>query len=303
MLWLNHPKYVRIRDDLIKYLESASYRFRAASPVMFLCGAAQSTARDALRGYFLRHRPELNLFYAERVWEQIASDTDRSALEMESQLASLADLVAVVVESPGTFAELGAFSLSKPLREKILAVVDSRYRHQPSFITTGPLRWIDAASLFRPTIYARLECILEAIGEIEERIGRIPPSSNVRIDDLASSPKHLLFFLCDLVSVIHPATLEMIQYYLGRIAPSTLAGGIGISTLTGLGVAMGLLRCNNIATRDGNREFFSPGMTDAIDHPFQHRRTLNLPTQRAAHVSVLLAVPEAKAVLEEIRRA
>ncbi len=32
---------------------------------------------------------------------------------MESDLANLADMLVIIVESPGTFAELGAFSLNK----------------------------------------------------------------------------------------------------------------------------------------------------------------------------------------------
>lgn len=89
------------------------------------------------------------------------------------------------------------------------------------------LRWIDSDSDFAPTIYVALDRILEAVDEIEERIARIPKSRTVKISDLAESPKHLLFFLCDLISVIHPATEGMVDYYLRNIAPST--GGQGQS--------------------------------------------------------------------------
>ena len=132
---------------------------------------------------------------------------------MESDLAALADLVVIIVESPGTFAELGAFSLSDPLRKKILAIVDEPYvNHRQSFISTGPLRWIDSDSDFAPTIYVPLNRILQGVDKIEERISRIPKSRTVKISDLAASPKHLLFFLCDLISVIHPATEKMVEY-------------------------------------------------------------------------------------------
>lgn len=95
--------------------------------MLFLCGAAGSRNRDTLRDYLRKHSQRLNLFYAERVWEQIASQAGRSALKMESDLADLADLVVIIVESPGTFAELGAFSLSDPLRKKVLPIVDSHH--------------------------------------------------------------------------------------------------------------------------------------------------------------------------------
>ncbi len=213
--WLEHPKYVPTREHLIDVLRSTRYRFRPLSPVLFLCGAAGSAPRDALQSYLRKHVPALSMFYAERVWEHIASRVERGALKMESDLAALADLVLVIVESPGTFAELGAFSLSAPLRKKLLPILDRRFLHQQSFISTGPLRWIDSESDFAPTIYVPLSQILRAVGDIEERVARIPKSRPVKISDLAASPKHLLFFLADLIAVIHPATIEMIEYYLG----------------------------------------------------------------------------------------
>ena len=119
------------------YLSSSRYRFRRLPPLLFLGGGAASQSREALRDYLRQHNPNLGLFYAERVWEYIASRADRGALEMESDLARLADLVVIVVESPGTFAELGAFSLSDPLRKKLLPIVDKQYCHEQSFATAS----------------------------------------------------------------------------------------------------------------------------------------------------------------------
>ena len=144
--WLNHPRYVPTRERLIGYLQSDRYRFRRLDPVILLCGGADSSRRATLRDYLRRHNPKLSLFYAERVWEHIASRATRGALKMEEDLAHLADLLIIIVESPGTFAELGAFSLSESLRLKLLPIVDTAYRHEQSFIATGPLRWIDAES-------------------------------------------------------------------------------------------------------------------------------------------------------------
>ena len=171
---------------------------------------------------------------------------------MERDLAALADLVLVIVESPGTFAELGAFSLSEDLRKKLLPIVDEEYEEASSFIATGPLRWIDSESAFAPTIYVPLPRILLAVDEVEERIDRIERSGSVKIADLATSPKHLLFFLCDLIAVIHPATSQMVEYYLQRIAPSILTSGISVPTLLGLATAMDLLRAKTLT---GGRAF------------------------------------------------
>ena len=126
--WLQHPKYAATRDRLITYLTSERYRFRRLAPVLFLCGGAGSKRRDTLRAYLQKHKPWVNIFYAELVWDSLSAQTGLSALKMERDLAALADMVVIIVESPGTFAELGAFSLSDDLRKKLLPIVDTMCR-------------------------------------------------------------------------------------------------------------------------------------------------------------------------------
>jgi hypothetical protein len=87
------------------------------APVIFLCGGFKSPAREALRVYLGKYDADLAVFYAEDAWSKISANPALNALQMEDYLAKLADLVIVLVESPGTFTELGAFSLSELLRK------------------------------------------------------------------------------------------------------------------------------------------------------------------------------------------
>jgi hypothetical protein len=283
---------------LIQRLRPPKYRFRRLNPVIFLCGADGSKGRDALRDYLQKYTPNLNIFYAERVWKIIANLGERDALQMEEDLAKLADLVIVIVESPGTFTELGAFSLSPSLRRKMLAIVDEKYEGDSSFISNGPIKWIDSESVFTPTIYTNLDKILLAADQAQERIQRIEKPRSTKIEDLATSPKHLLFFICDLVAVIYPATISMIGGYLAEISPSVVTNGINVPTLVGLAVAMELLRPVNVPEASGTNTYYVP--TESVDasHPFHHSRLLYLENQRAAYASVILTIPEAKAVME-----
>jgi hypothetical protein len=221
---------------------------------------------------------------------------------MEADLADLADLVAIVVESPGTFAELGAFSLSDRLRKKILAILDEDHEKDPSFINTGPVQWINQDSDFKPVIYGPLDRILETVDEIESRIEKIPSPKSVGMADLGSSPKHVLFFLCDLIAVIHPATVEMVNYYLERIVPK-FSGIENTHTLIGLAEAMGLLSAGSIKSGENKHVFFSPATHDALEHPFHEDPRLDLQSQRAAHAAVLQSLAQAKAVLHQLRKA
>jgi hypothetical protein len=235
------------------------------------------------------------------VWELLSSQEGLSALKMERDLAALADLVVVIVESAGTFAELGAFSISDELRKKLLPIVDKQYEGELSFISTGPLQWIDDESDFAPTIYVSLPRILKAVDEVEERIARIERTNAVKITDLAASPKHLLFFLCDLIAVIHPATTAMVEYYLQRIAPSVLSSAISVPLLLGLATVMDLLRSRPLKVGASMETFFFPSHSGAIARPYHNANLLDLPSQRAAHASVLLALPQARDVIQGLR--
>ncbi len=299
--WLAHSRYIPIREGLINHLRRTKYRFRKLDPVIFLCGASESKSREAIRAYLAKHTPDLDLFYAEKVWDEIATLGHRDALQMEEDLAKLADLIIVIVESAGTLTELGAFSLSPGLRKKLLPIVDEEYEHHSSFIANGPLHWINAESDFRPTIYAPFNRVLVVINQIEERIKRIPKSHSIKISDLSTSPKYFLFFIYDLISVIQPAPLSMINYYLSAIVPSFKSSTIDIPTLIGLAVAMGLLRSLTVTEGSNSEVYYAPVDTDRIGSPFHHSRLLYLEARRVEHASVLMAIPEAKAVLDLLR--
>lgn len=299
-MWLDNPRYVRTRDELINRMKSERYRFRRHGPSIFLCGGAKSIRRERLRNYLLKQVPNLlGVFYAERVWEHLTSHaSSMSALEMEAELAKLADIVIVIVESPGTFAELGAFSLSPELRAKMLPIVDSKYKDQESFIVTGPLRWIDQDSLFRPTVYVKLDTVLDCVGEVEARISRIPKPKSTKVHNLPDSRKHLLFFLCDLVAVTYPVTLPMLEFYVDKILTRDNGTRAEIATLVGLAESMDLLRSCRIDIGKEARTFFAPTSSNALDAPYHHHMLLDLPGLRALHVSTLMTIGEAKLALD-----
>lgn len=89
----------------------------------------------------------------------------------------------------------------------------------------------------------------------------------------------------------------MISYYLAHISPSIPSNGINVPTLIGLGVAMNLLRTHEVREGGHTDIYFAPAESAAANRPFHHSRLLYLEGQRAAHVSVLLAIPQAQAVL------
>lgn len=287
-MWLQHPRYASARSRLIKRFRVKDRRFRRLPHVVFLCGGFDSPRRTILRAYLEKQHPGLQVFFAEPIWDAISKNTTMSALEMEQQFARLADVVVVVVESPGTFAELGAFSLVSELRKKLLLLLEKKYQSDPSFINTGPVKWADAESHFAPAIYAPFETILSAASEVDERLARLAhPDTAAMIHDLHTLPKHFLFFVCDLVSVIGPASADIVRFFVQEIMSEDAP--VEVSTCLELATAMRILKS---ISADGISYYVrSPSYDD--QRPFHSANFLNLRQERAAHLSVIQTIPSA----------
>ena len=78
MPWLNHPKFVRVREEVLQAVQKHEYRFRRTPNVIFLCGGIGSRARDRLAEFLRKTRKEDTLlFYAEKVWIAMSARTVR----------------------------------------------------------------------------------------------------------------------------------------------------------------------------------------------------------------------------------
>ena len=298
MDWLRDFRVVRTRDDVLQELGRKEYNFRRnVGTVVFLCGAAESRARDRLKDYLIRYRPGCRVFYAESAWTTIVEhDTNANALDVEDRLASLADVVAVIVESPGTLAELGAFAMSPSLRRKLLLLLDARYRTELSFVALGPVKWVDNESDFAPSLWVCQDRILQSVQQIEQRLDRVPKSTR-RIKDLTSSPKHLLFFLSDLVTIFGPVSVNQVGSLLSLLGlPCTVNAAFHL----GLGRAMGILRSFRL---NDSEVFYRPLDSDHTLPAFQHtRRYISIPTLRACVVAAMQRCEPGRQALSQMAR-
>ena len=63
-------------------------------------------------------------------------------LELENILADSVDCIVIFPESPGSFAEIGAFSNNEKLAKKMIVLSNKKYKYDKSFINYGPYRLI-----------------------------------------------------------------------------------------------------------------------------------------------------------------
>ena len=297
MGWLNDPKVRVVRREISASLRRNTYHFRNVGPVIFLCGGKESQPRDRLKRYLDRFHTKCHVFYAESVWDVIKrTDPELNLLQVEERLAKLSDMVLVIVESEGTFAELGAFAMSEPLRRKLLPVLESRFRDDPSFIRAGPVEWVDRDSIYSPAIWLNQERILESVDQIEERIARIPPDKERRVTALNASPKHLFFFVCDLVAVFGPCSETDVR----DIARDVLQEeALDVGLYLGLGRATGVLESFHF---DESELFLRPLDDGRLRSFHRTKKYIDIPTLRARMVGATQTSREGVRALAEASR-
>lgn len=135
----------KIREDIFKPVNTYKTTF-------FLCGSDISQ-KDKMRykvaeelgnqwGSF-----QYDIIYPEDIFEELLySSQANDLLSLENLLAESVDAVVLIPESPGSFAELGAFANNEKLRNKLICIVDKKFKKDKSFINQGPLKLVRKAN-------------------------------------------------------------------------------------------------------------------------------------------------------------
>lgn len=116
---------------------------------IFLCGADLSL-KDKIRYQIamLLTKDFLGMLYydivfPEDIFDELLYSSQRGdLLSLENMLAESVDVIVIIPESPGSFAELGAFANDRNLREKIVCIIDKKYKKDKSFVNEGPVKLI-----------------------------------------------------------------------------------------------------------------------------------------------------------------
>ena len=99
--------------------------------------------RDIVAFVFRDQLKRKNLILAEEAFNNsIFQENNEGLLDFEEIISSFSTAVVVILESVGSYAEIGAFSVNSEIRSKLYAVIEQQYSDANSFIVAGPLRLI-----------------------------------------------------------------------------------------------------------------------------------------------------------------
>lgn len=139
-------------------------------------------------------------------------------LLFERDACLLARLVVLFAESPGAFAELGAFALDKAITKKLVVILAARYREndfKKSFLTLGPLKRLqnideDAVCVVGSHLASSLEAhdIEGIFSSVTRKISTLRDATHILdIDD----PSHRLLIMADIIDLLIVSTESDVQ--------------------------------------------------------------------------------------------
>ena len=136
----------------LKIKEDAFKPVTTFKTTIFLCGADMNQ-KNKLRSKIATSLTEkwfsflYDIIYPEDIFDELLySSQSKDLLSLENLLAESVDAIILIPESPGSFAELGAFANNEKLRSKIICIIDQKYKKDKSFINQGPLKLIKKAN-------------------------------------------------------------------------------------------------------------------------------------------------------------
>lgn len=117
------------------------------NPIIFLCGGdvepiskPEAKIYTSLRSYLIDYSSYLKAQIRTAELFKDYSFYYDDLLEFECDIASISDLVVIILEGPGAFIELGLFSVKPDIFEKLVVIQHNEFSSELSFANLGPLQ-------------------------------------------------------------------------------------------------------------------------------------------------------------------
>ncbi|KAF0145956.1 MAG: hypothetical protein FD156_634 [Nitrospirae bacterium] len=127
---------------------------------------------------------------------------------LEGLLAESVDAIVLIPESPGSFAELGAFANDEKLRAKIICIIDKKFKKDKSFINQGPVKLIKKANKDN-LLYLDLNDLDGEIEKLSASLSKIKKTSTKKGDTI--NLLQLENFLLPTIFLLEPIDRSLLQ--------------------------------------------------------------------------------------------
>lgn len=219
---------------------------------MFLCGGSSrkdSLVREALGRKLanVKSKYSYTVHYPETLFlELLLGHKRHDLLILETILASSVSAVVIPLQSPGTFTELGAFANHDRLQNKLIIVIEPRYKLVNSFINAGPIRHLrlktTSVIIYHGLDVSSVDSLAKPVSEAARRIHSLHPITPSVINPITSAD-----FYFALTLVLEPCPRAIVGEIAGRLYPSDPMTAATVAET----VVNGLINRRMIVSRDG----------------------------------------------------
>lgn len=220
-----------IDDPRIKFarlIDLMTSRVLLAPHITFICGGKVDitvTSNHSIRNMFMNLSAAMSdksegFTLAENFkdWQSGYSNL----ADFENDIAALASVIVVILESPGALAELGLFFANPELRKKMVVVVHRDYHLSESFIKFGLLNPLETERETSVLVYqidhekiedVSKDEVRDIIDEVFEINDKIEKTSAFKSGDQG----HIIFLIFQIVNLFTILTLSEIEEYLDEM--------------------------------------------------------------------------------------
>ena len=233
--------------------------------LIFLCGGS-SVADSKFRRHLgsnisrIHSKYQYSVYYPEDMFVELILGHERSdLLSLEDLLAKGVHCVVILVQSPGTLTELGAFTNHRDLKDRLVAVIDPSYKLKRSFIALGPIRYLKTQKkskvIYSPMNDRYLDSLTRQIAQASLEISKHSSPSN----DLSNPVASQKFFL-SMIFVFDPISRPEFMNILKQVA--TCEPGIALTVAES--VLNGLINERKALSTGGCISITEKGIDDLI---------------------------------------
>ena len=170
-------------------------------------------------------------------------------------LAKSVHAIVIILESPGAIAELGSFANHKELRDRLVVVIDEKYRKAKSFIILGPVRYIKKNTKSIVIFHnLRKPKIVELGEQIRRAVRKI--SADVQVDTSVANPIAAQHFLLVAIYLMDSVPREILDDVMQAVGVHH-SENITIIVTSSLNI---LLRQREVILQDGKYRLTQEGL-------------------------------------------
>ncbi len=223
---LNSKNIQRIIDNLSGHIRKNKFRSSEIPKFIFVCGKQIiNESGNVIDSGALNESENKRQFLIDKLSSETVICTisekiyDRNSmvdtLTFEELLAELSEDIIIIIESPGTICELGAFTVKEEFFKKLLVINDKKYKGEKSFINEGPIRKLDMNDEDRYILVDDDYKLFKNNFEIKDYIKKVKkkdidiyPNNNYKKIDL----KNLIYELLNIIELFEPITKKELFY-------------------------------------------------------------------------------------------